>query len=193
MGRKTKVELPDRGAATTPSPPLRHDFPLWAPLLQAGGVLLVHGLLPLGLSALGSRHGWSTGQPMAWNLVGLLPVAGGTALLTWVIILHDREAPKHGWRMEATPFEPAQYLIVSGPYGYTRNPIYLSYLIIWSGWAVLYGSVAVTVGGIVLWLVLAFVVLPYEEGGLIRQIGEPYLRYQQRVPRWFGRPGGALR
>ena len=171
---------------------LRYDFPLWAPLLQVVGVLLFHGLLPLGLSALASRHGWSAGHPAAWNLLGLLPVAGGAALLVWVIVLHDLEAPKHGWRIEATPFEPAQYLIVSGPYGYTRNPIYLSHLTIWSGWAVFYGSVAVAAGVVVLWLVLAFVIVPYEERGLIRQVGEPYLRYQHHVHRWFGRRSAAL-
>jgi len=122
-----------------------------------------------------------------WNLLALLPFVGGLALLVWVIVLHDREAPKHGWRIEPTPFEPTQYLIVSGPYGYTRNPIYFSHLIIWSSWALFYGSVAVAVGALVLWAVLAFVILPYEERGLARQLGEPYLRYQRHVHRWFGR------
>src|SRR5262245_36230735 len=81
--------------------PLRYDFPLWAPLLQVVAVLLVHGLLPRALAALASRHGWSAGHPAGWNLLGLLPVAGGAALLIWVIFLHDRAAPKHGWRIEA--------------------------------------------------------------------------------------------
>jgi len=177
--------------ARDPSP-LRYDFPLWAPLLQVVALLLFHVMLPLGLSALASRHGWSAGHPASWNLLGLLPVGGGAALLIWVIALHDREAPKHGWRIEPTPFEPAQYLIVSGPYGYTRNPIYLSHLTIWSGWAVFYGSIAVAAGLVVLWLALAFVILPYEERGLIRQFGEPYLRYQHQVHRWFGRRSVAL-
>ena len=172
--------------------PLRYDFPLWAPLLQVVGVLLFHGLLPRALAALASRHGWSAGHPVVWNLLGLLPVAGGAALLIWVIVLHDRAAPKHGWRIEATPFEPAQYLIVSGPYAYTRNPIYLSHLTIWGGWTVFYGSVAVAAGMVVLWVVLAFVIVPYEERGLIRQMGEPYVRYQHHVHRWFGRRRVAL-
>jgi len=177
--------------ARDPSP-LRHDFPLWAPLLQVVGVLLLHGLLPFGVSALTVRHGWSAGHPAAWNLLGLLPIAGGAALLIWVVVLLDREVPKHGWRIEATPFEPTQYLVVSGPYAYTRNPIYLSYFTIWSGWAVFYGSVAVAAGVAVMWLSLKFVVLPYEERGLMRQLGEPYVCYQQHVHRWFGRRGAAL-
>ena len=83
-------------------------------------------------------------------------------------------------------------LTTTGPYAYTRNPIYLSHLSIWSGWAVFYGSVAVAAGVAVMWLSLTFVVLPYEERGLMRQLGEPYVRYQQHVHRWFGRRGAAL-
>ncbi len=166
--------------------PLRYDFPIWAPLLQVIELVLVHGLAPLGLSALAFRHGWSGGYPSPWNLCGLLGIVGGTAVLAWIIVLHDREAPKHGWRMQP-PFEPTRYLITSGPYAYTRNPIYVSHLTIWVGWAIFYGSVAVAAGVVVGWAVLAFVVVPYEEQGLVRQSGDPYIRYQQQVPRWFGR------
>ena len=156
-------------------------------MAQALGLLLFHGLVPLGLSVLASRHGWSAGHPAAWNEVGLVPVASGLVLLVWIVVLHDREAPKHGWRMEATPFEPTQYLIVWGPYRYTRNPIYLLHLTIWFGWAVFYGSVAIVLGIAVMWLTLVFIIVPYEERGLVRQLGEPYLRYQGQVGRWWGR------
>ena len=86
-----------------------------------------------------------------------------------------------------TPFEPPRYLILSGPYRYSRNPIYVSHLAIWSGWAIFYGSVAVALGVLVMWMVLNFAILPYEERGLQREIGEPYLRYVSQVARWFGR------
>jgi protein-S-isoprenylcysteine O-methyltransferase Ste14 len=165
---------------------LRHDWPLWAPLVQAGGVFLLHGALPFGVSRILDRHGWSAGHPATWNLLGLVPVAGAGAVLVWIIVLHTRAALRHGWRMAPTPFEPTQYLLVSGPYGYSRNPIYLSHCVIWSGWALFYGSVAVLVGVVVLWAVLAFVVVPYEERGLERQLGEAYRQYQQHVPRWLG-------
>lgn len=167
-------------------PTLRHDFPLWAPFAQALALSLFHGLLPLGLSVLSSRHGWSAGHPAAWNELGLVPVAGGLALIAWIIVLHSRAAQIHGWRFEATPFEPTQYLIVWGPYRYTRNPIYVSHITIWLGWAVFYGSIAVVLGVVLMWLSLVFIIVPYEERGLVRQLGEPYVRYQSQVARWFG-------
>ena len=174
-------------------PTLRHDWPLWAPVAQAVGLLLFHGALPFGLSRLSDRHGWSGGHPAAWNMLGLLLVACGIGVLVWVIVLHDKAAPKHGWRFEATPFEPTQYLIVSGPYRYSRNPIYLSHFTVWIGWALFYGSITVLLGVMVLWMVLTFVIVPYEERGLVRGLGEPYLQYQSRVARWFGRRSAAQR
>jgi len=112
--------------------PLRHDWPWWAFPLQALGLFLFHGALPYGLSRLSVRHGWSAGHPSLWNGWGLLLVAGGIAVIVWAVALHREEAPRRGWRMEKTPFEPAQYLILRGPYRYTRNPIYVSHLAIWS-------------------------------------------------------------
>ena len=154
--------------------PLRHDWPRWAPAAQAIALFLFHGALPFGLSRLSYRHGWPAGHPSAWNLLGLLPVAAGIALIVWTIALHRRDAVRQGWRFEKTPFEPPPYLIVDGPYRYSRNPIYLSHLTIWIGWALFYGSVAVLLGIVAIWLPLKFVILPYEERGLRRAMGEAY-------------------
>jgi protein-S-isoprenylcysteine O-methyltransferase Ste14 len=169
-------------------PTLRHDWPRWAWLAQAMGLLLFHGALPFGLSRLSIRHGWAGAGPSPWNFAGLLLVAAGLSVIVWVIALHRPEAQRHGWRIEKSPFEPTRYLITRGPYRYSRNPIYLSHLTIWIGWALFYGSVAIVLGALSLWISLTFIVIPYEERGLLRQLGEPYARYQSQVSRWFGRP-----
>ena len=157
------------------------------PWLQALALLVFHGVLPFLLSRQAARHGWSDGAPSLWNLPGLLAVASGAALIVWCIVRHDAEAPRHGWRFEKTPFEPARYLIVDGPYRYTRNPIYLSHLAIWSGWALFYGSIPILLGVLSIWALLAFVVMPYEERGLAQSLGEPYREYTRQVSRWLGR------
>src|ERR1019366_2147241 len=78
----------------------------------------------------------------------------------------------------------------STPYRSSRNPMYVAALTIWSGWALFYGSVAVIVGVLVLWAIIALVVIPYEERRLAAAWGEPYLQYKSRVSRWFGRVQG---
>jgi len=173
--------------------PLRYDLPAWALIVDAILLFLFHGVVPWGVSLLSTRHGWSAGGPADWNRLGIAPVVAGLTIICWVIGLHCREAPKFGWRIEPTPFEPPQYLIVRGPYRYSRNPIFLGHFMIWSGWAIYYGSIALVVGVALMWMALAFVIVPYEERGLVRQLGEPYLRYQREVGRWFGRGAAAPR
>jgi protein-S-isoprenylcysteine O-methyltransferase Ste14 len=88
--------------------------------------------------------------------------------------------------VEASWLHPP-YLLTDGPYAWSRNPIYVSVLVLWIGWTVFYGSVAVLLtiivasASIVPWLVLA------EERALEADFGERYLRYKNEVRRWLGR------
>ena len=75
--------------------------------------------------------------------------------------------------------------MVRGPYRVTRNPVYLSGMVIWLGWVVVYGSVAVLIGFVVLWGSVALLVVPWEERQLEARFGDAYLRYKSRVPRWL--------
>ena len=91
-----------------------------------------------------------------------------------------RELPERMQRL-APPF-----LMTTGPYAYTRNPMYVAELALWLGWAILFGSLVVLLGLVVLTVVIILLV-PREERGLERQFGETYRHYQARVPRWLGR------
>jgi len=81
-----------------------------------------------------------------------------------------------------TPFDkPA----VSGLYKYSRNPIYVSYAIIW------YGAVLVLGSWTLLILHTAEIALCHigvleEEKDCEEQYGQSYLEFKTRVPRYFG-------
>ena len=79
------------------------------------------------------------------------------------------------------------YLVVRGPYQFTRNPMYLCGMLIWLGWIILYGSVAVLEGAVVFWGSVAGLVVPWEERNLEARFGEAYLCYKNSVPRWLGK------
>jgi protein-S-isoprenylcysteine O-methyltransferase Ste14 len=163
-------------------------IPRWVLLLLAlfgwlVGVPLAHGVLPWVLSWLATRHGWTAGYPGTWNWLGLIPIAAGAAVLIWIFaagLARAREIPGRMQKL-APPF-----LMTAGPYAYTRNPGYVAEMALWLGWAILFGSLAILVGFVVLTVVI-FLVLPREERGLERQFGETYRQYQARVPRWLGR------
>jgi protein-S-isoprenylcysteine O-methyltransferase Ste14 len=87
------------------------------------------------------------------------------------------------------PFDPPRQLVVSGPYRYVRNPMYLGAGLALAGAALFYRSV--TLLGYAAVFVVAthvFVVL-YEEPTLARLFGESYVRYRSTVPRWLPRIG----
>lgn len=153
----------------------------YAPVIWTLGLLVFHVGLPFGLSALSFRRGWRAGLPSAWNLAALILVAGGIAVIISALVEHFKSAA-HGWKLfKSTP----GYLIVSGPYQYSRNPMYGGALAIWSGWALFYGSFAVMMAGAVLSAVIVLVVVPYEERRLTAELRESYLQYKSRVARWF--------
>jgi protein-S-isoprenylcysteine O-methyltransferase Ste14 len=143
---------------------------------------LVHAGLPWALSLIPPRYGWTAGHPANWNLLGLIPVVLAMICLIWLMILHFSRIPKRV-KLERTPM----YLLIGGPYKFTRNPMYLAELALWLGWAILYGSILVFMGFLLMWPVMNYRVIPREERELETRFGERYLEYQKRVPRWFGK------
>ena len=158
-------------------------LPRWMALILTPVVLLLgHVLVPQQLSLLSSRHGWAEEEPGWFNLLGLIPIGAGAAFLVWCFRLHF--VGVHGsFEMERTQ----NYLVVAGPYRFTRNPMYLCGMLIWLGWIIFYGSVAVLAGTVVVWGSVAMLVVPWEERNLEARFGEAYLRYKHGVPRWLGR------
>ncbi len=61
-----------------------------------------------------------------------------------------------------------------GAYRFTRNPVYLSGMVIWLGWVVIYGSVAVLIGFAVVWGSVTLLVVPWEERKLEARFGDAY-------------------
>ena len=60
-------------------------------------------------------------------------------------------------------------------------------MLIWLGWIIFYGSVAVLAGVVVFWGSVAGLVVPWEERKLEARFGEAYLGYKHTVPRWVGK------
>jgi protein-S-isoprenylcysteine O-methyltransferase Ste14 len=144
---------------------------------------LVHAGVPWGLSLLTTRHGWINGHPGVGNLLGLVAVVAGVSGIIWCLYWHYVACPPV---VEATWFHPP-YLLTDGPYARSRNPMYIAALVLWIGWAVFYGSVAV----LLTILVVSASIIPWfvraEEHSLEADFGERYLRYKKEVPRWLGR------
>ncbi|MFD1212947.1 methyltransferase family protein, partial [Arthrobacter sp. GCM10027362] len=86
------------------------------------------------------------------------------------------------------PVAPAKYLVVTGPYRYVRNPIYLGVAAAIAGQSLLLGQRKLLGYGMLVLVPAAVFVRIYEEPELLRTFGEEYGEYRRNVPAWIPRP-----
>jgi protein-S-isoprenylcysteine O-methyltransferase Ste14 len=154
----------------------------WLSLIMlAVGIAVVHILLPWIISLLSTRFGWVDGRPGLLNLLALILVAAGLAVVIWCSALHYSKTPRGMWD------KVKDYLLVRGPYKFSRNPMYLFELVMWLGWTLFYGSLPVLVALVMWGAFFAFIQIPSEERAIEAHLGEAYLQYKKTVPRWIGK------
>jgi len=85
------------------------------------------------------------------------------------------------------PIAPTESLVVSGPYRFVRNPMYVAVLTIIFAQALLFGSSAVLVYGLAVGAAVVSFTHFYEEPTLGHTHGLSYHRYRAAVPGWLPR------
>lgn len=113
---------------------------------------------------------------LAWSVVAL-----AIGLMLW--------AAATIWRHRTTvnPYGQVSHLVSSGPFAFSRNPIYLAdawlYIalgILWhNGWMLLMMPLV--------WATMRYAVIRHEEVHLHARFGKTYEEYCQRTGRWLGR------
>ena len=122
-------------------------------------------------------------RPVAWNgsaLGGLIPIALGTAGYLWCAL--DFAFAGKG---TPAPIDPPKVLVARGLYKFSRNPMYLSVLLVLAGESLFFWSARLL--GYAAWVAVGFhlFVYFYEEPNLKRRMGAEYSQYLADVPRWI--------
>lgn len=150
------------------------DVVVKPPLLFAGALLLgclLSWLIPIG-PGLGAAN------------VRALAVGGSLALAGLALgVLSIREFRRAG--TSVVPGEPSTTLLETGPYRFTRNPIYIGLVILYFGLAIVLTSAWMLVLLIPVLIILQRGVVEREEAYLKAKFGQVYRQYQARVPRWL--------
>jgi protein-S-isoprenylcysteine O-methyltransferase Ste14 len=83
------------------------------------------------------------------------------------------------------PIDPPKHLVIKGIYKRTRNPMYLSVLIIIFGYFLFFGHLALLMYLASLAGFFHLFVVLYEEPTLKKKFGKSYFRYLKEAPRWI--------
>lgn len=83
------------------------------------------------------------------------------------------------------PYKPSTALVTAGPYGFSRNPLYVAVTLCYVGIALLLNALWAIVLLPLVFIVMARGVIAREERFLERKFGAAYQEYKARVRRWI--------
>jgi len=137
------------------------------------------------LSALGLGLILSLAFPVSFlpPLLRLVPGILCIALAAAVLLAAFRTMQRSNTPVD--PYETPRTIVTTGPYHFTRNPIYLSMAIFALGVGLLADALWVLILLPVALLVIHFGVIAREERYLESKFGAVYLQYKSAVRRWI--------
>jgi len=119
----------------------------------------------------------STEDLAVW--LGAIIFALALALAFWAIATMTRAGSN------VPTNRPTTTIVESGPYRFSRNPIYLGFGLGLVGLAVTFDTLWLLVTLVPFALVIRYAVVAREEAYLERKFGDVYRRYRARVRRWL--------
>lgn len=118
-------------------------------------------------------------RPLGWIVIAIGGVIAGGCVFEFA------------WRGIGTPapFDPPRKLVISGPYRWVRNPMYLGMGVVLLGEGITFPRLTNTmlIMIVVLWCAVTLFIVGFEEPTLRAKFGEDYIEYCKQVRRWIPR------
>lgn len=86
---------------------------------------------------------------------------------------------------EIHTFKKPRQLVTSGLFQYSRNPIYLGFVIALIGLNIVLGSLTPFIVVLIFIFLTNFWYIPFEEKNMHKQFGQDYENYKKNVRRWI--------
>src|SRR5581483_12025916 len=128
--------------------------------------------------------GFGIGLLLQWSLSApAIPVlgsrvAGLLCMVLWLVLLVPSISLFRRAQTNIVPSRPTTRLIVSGPYRFTRNPMYVSLISLYVGLTLCFDALWPLVLLPLVVLIVRYGVIAREERYLERKFGRDYLRYK---------------
>jgi protein-S-isoprenylcysteine O-methyltransferase Ste14 len=117
--------------------------------------------------------------PLPWNLFGLVPLVIGIA----INLAADGALHKAGTTVK--PFQESSALITSSVYRISRHPMYLGFVPLLMGVAILLGSLSPWVIIPIFIVLMEGLFIRVEEQMLDAKFGAAWLGYKRKVQKWI--------
>ena len=140
-------------------------------------------LVYLATSLLGLLLHYAWPLPLISRSVGA-PIGAGVVLVSVGLFI----AAVRTFRVAGTPVpgnQPTTAIVRTGPYGFSRNPIYLAFSALQVGIALWVGSSWLLITLVPALALMSFWVIPREERYLEARFPREYLAYKSSIRRWF--------
>jgi len=113
------------------------------------------------------------------RVIGILPLLLGVALFVWARATFRRHMTA------LMPWTRTTTLVTDGPYGFSRNPIYLSFVLVYLGLSFIFNSTYVLIMLVVVMVLFDRLQIPREESYLRGLFGDEFDSYAAKVRRWL--------
>ena len=110
---------------------------------------------------------------------GAVAMVTGAVMVAWTTLWFIR----HGTSIR--PDRGATILMTTGPFAYSRNPIYLGEVLLVAGAALAFNRATLLVAAIAFANLVSRLAIVPEEAHLERRFGDAYIDYRERVGRWL--------
>ncbi|MBI2656195.1 isoprenylcysteine carboxylmethyltransferase family protein [Candidatus Woesearchaeota archaeon] len=114
-----------------------------------------------------------------YNKIGIFVFAAGLSLTFCGF---------YAFKKNKTPIIPGQkptFMVVEGPYRFTRNPMYTGVTIAILGAAIYLRNILSFLSPLIFFLIMNFKFIPFEEKLMENIFGKKYLNYKSQVRRWI--------
>ncbi|MCH8347031.1 MAG: isoprenylcysteine carboxylmethyltransferase family protein [Proteobacteria bacterium] len=83
------------------------------------------------------------------------------------------------------PYKDPENIVTSGPFRFSRHPMYLGMLLVLVGTTMLYGTVLSLVFPLAFFIIANWWYIPFEESKMADVFGDAFTVYKARVRRWL--------
>jgi len=120
---------------------------------------------------------YAIAQPYHYG--GVLIFIIGAVLTIWTDQLFKK------YKTTVKPGQESKKLIITGPYKYSRNPMYLGMLLILLGVSCFLGSAISFLSPLAFYLIMNFKFIPLEEKMLQQKFGQQFTEYKKQTRTWL--------